>query len=206
MDVAGRHRVEDMSMTAKGSTRRRAILEVARREIVDHGIDGLVLRRVADEADVALGNLQYYFPTRSALVEAVVRTEAAADLDIIADATTAGADPATSLRRIVTDLLRRWMGEPRAVYLSAGSVALHDAALAAVLDEVWSAFYDAITAVIGALDPSADPTEVRARSVTITALVDGASLQRPRVFDIDADGFVDRIATLAVEIAARSAA
>ena len=59
----------------KGELRRAEILAAARQLLVDDGYDRFVLREIANRVGVMLGNLQYYYPTRDDLLEAVVRAE-----------------------------------------------------------------------------------------------------------------------------------
>lgn len=54
------------------------ILAAGRRVFVRDGHAGLSLRKVADEAGVAVGNVSYYFESKRALIESVLR-EALAD-------------------------------------------------------------------------------------------------------------------------------
>lgn len=54
------------------------ILGAGRRVFLRDGHAGLSLRKVADEADVAVGNVSYYFRTKRTLIEAVL-SEALAD-------------------------------------------------------------------------------------------------------------------------------
>ncbi|MFN3960801.1 MAG: TetR/AcrR family transcriptional regulator [Parvularculaceae bacterium] len=54
------------------------ILAAGRRVFVRDGHAGLSLRKVAEEANVAVGNVSYYFETKRALIEAVL-SEALAD-------------------------------------------------------------------------------------------------------------------------------
>ncbi|MDZ7628817.1 MAG: helix-turn-helix domain-containing protein [Parvularculaceae bacterium] len=54
------------------------ILAAGHRVFIRDGHAGLSLRKVADEADVAVGNVSYYFETKRALIEAVL-CEALAD-------------------------------------------------------------------------------------------------------------------------------
>lgn len=180
--------------TSKGSATRDRVLAVARRALADEGAEGFVLRSVAESAGLALGNLQYYFPTRAALVEAVVLAESDEDLRVVDDAVGgATADAADALGPVVAALLDRWHGDAHRIYVSAGAMAMTEPSLAAVLDDVWRRFHDAIASVVRAIDPAAPDDEVRVRSVAVTALLDGSSLQRPASFGVDARAFRTRI-------------
>ncbi len=63
--------------SAKGGQTAAAILRAARDVFVREGHAGLSLRKVAEEADVAVGNLNYYFATKRELLEAMLREELA---------------------------------------------------------------------------------------------------------------------------------
>lgn len=54
-------------------TREERLLTIAARRFAEHGLDGVRLDEIADEADVARGTLYSHFPTKEALVEAIVR-------------------------------------------------------------------------------------------------------------------------------------
>lgn len=155
-----------------------------------------MLRSVADAAGVALGNLQYYFPTRASLVEAVVFAEADEDLRVIEDAVTSLGgedDPAEALVATAATLLDRWHGDARGIYVSAGAMAMTEPSLASLLDEVWGRFHESIAMVVRSVDPDADEDEVNLRSLAVTALLDGSSLQRPGPLGVDERVFRARI-------------
>ncbi len=54
------------------------ILKAAHKVFTKNGHGGLSLRKVADEAGIAVGNLTYHFPTKHSLIDAMMR-EALAD-------------------------------------------------------------------------------------------------------------------------------
>lgn len=51
-------------LTQKGLRTRAAILDSAERQFAERGFDGVSLRQIMDEAQVQMGQLQYYFPTK----------------------------------------------------------------------------------------------------------------------------------------------
>ena len=60
-------------LSTKGASTFAAILAAARKVFERDGHAGLSLRKVASEAGIAVGNVNYYFPAREALVEAMLR-------------------------------------------------------------------------------------------------------------------------------------
>lgn len=61
---------EDVAATQKGARRAAQILHAALEAIVETGYAGLTLDAVARRVGISKGNLQYYFPTRSDLLQA----------------------------------------------------------------------------------------------------------------------------------------
>ena len=53
------------------SARRESILSAARRAVEQEGLDGVTMKGLADELDLAVGTLYTYFPSKSALVAAM---------------------------------------------------------------------------------------------------------------------------------------
>jgi len=51
---------------------RRRLIEAGRTLIAEHGVSGLRIQDITEQADIALGSFYNYFPTKEELVEAVV--------------------------------------------------------------------------------------------------------------------------------------
>lgn len=58
------------------SDKRERLVDAAMEEIYRHGYSGVTLARVAERADVPLGNVYYYFKTKESLGEAVLDSRA----------------------------------------------------------------------------------------------------------------------------------
>ena len=57
---------------SQGIQKRRRLVEAARRMIYHQGVERTTLAAVATEADVAVGNIFYYFKTKDELVDAII--------------------------------------------------------------------------------------------------------------------------------------
>jgi AcrR family transcriptional regulator len=57
---------------AQGAQKRQRLVEGARRMIYHQGVERTTLADVATEADVAVGNIFYYFKTKDELVDAII--------------------------------------------------------------------------------------------------------------------------------------
>lgn len=86
-----------------------AILAAARALFAERGFRGTKLSDISREANVGLGNIYSYFPSKTHLLYAVYRPWFMARLDIIAREAAAEADPH---RRLTTILLGLWQDTP----------------------------------------------------------------------------------------------
>ena len=59
----------------KGQARLEEVLDAAEEVLKRHGVEGLSVRAVAQQVGISVGNLQYYLPTRAALLDAVARLQ-----------------------------------------------------------------------------------------------------------------------------------
>lgn len=155
------------------------------------------MRTVAAGAEVKLGNLQYYFPTRDALLEALVREEAETDLADLKHLADTAATPSDRLTAAVRLLAAKWRGESGRVLGLMTFLAQHQPDFRRIYREVYEGFYDALTAVIEQVRPELDRGECRRRARLITALTDGAALQVSRG---SSTTFLDDVAAQALKI------
>ena len=63
---------KENKLGTKGQLRKAKVMSVAGSILINEGVDNLILRKVATVADIKLGHLQYYFPTRDDLLEALI--------------------------------------------------------------------------------------------------------------------------------------
>ena len=188
----------DPPRSRKGAATRGRILETARRMLIADGYDGVVMRNVAGAADMTLGNLQHYFPTREALLAAVVSAEAESDLADIRRLRERADDPQTLLRTTVQTLIRKWRGESGKVTSLLGFLAQHLPVFRDMYRDVYEAFYRELALTIAALDDGVGEREALRRARLVTALLDGASQQVNRG---ESGRFLDQVADEALRIA-----
>jgi AcrR family transcriptional regulator len=189
---------QDPPRSRKGAATRARILETARHMLVTQGYDGVVMRNVAAAADMTLGNLQHYFPTREALLAAVVRAEAESDLDDIRRLRDRGEQPETLVRATVQALIRKWRGESGKVTALLGFLAQHQPVFREMYRDVYEAFYRELALTIAGLDAGIGEREALRRARLVTALLDGASQQVNRG---ESARFLEQVADEAVRIA-----
>ncbi|MFJ8015669.1 TetR/AcrR family transcriptional regulator [Streptomyces sp. NPDC096339] len=162
--------------TPKGRQRRTALLDAAERILTSSGGAELTMRTVADEAGVRLGHLQYYFPTRTDLLAALLDRILATSLERVAGLTsTAGADlPA------VLDALLAEQQDPAMMRLftEVWAMAAHDAAAAEAVRGFYAAYAAHVAEFVIGRSPGLAPGAARARADVFVMLMEGSSLFR----------------------------
>ena len=161
----------------KGSRTRRTIEEEARKTLICEGYTGLTLRGLAGRLGMALGNLQYYFPSKDDLVEAVITRETETALAPFKDLSFDSQSPDQVIQSAVTTLLERHASNAGKLYTIAEHLALHSPRFADLKKNGYSYVFDAVNSLLPELTPGLT-AEQRARLARILiALIDGASLQ-----------------------------
>lgn len=161
----------------KGEARQAEVLAMARRVLVEDGYDRFSLREIAARVGVTLGNLQYYFPARDDLLEAVLRSELARDQAELATVAARARSPRDALAAVVRHLIEEWTREGRRVYVVLSLLALHQPRFAAFHREVYARFYEALVPLLRDLRPEAERAELLRLARILTILLDGAVLQ-----------------------------
>jgi AcrR family transcriptional regulator len=160
----------------KGQARREQVLRTARRRLVEGGLDRFTLREVAVEADMTLGNLQYYFTTRDDLLEALVRSEFEGNLASVRGA--AGHDdPLRTLVVLAGTLVAGWAGKSGRIYATLALLAFHDKRFERIYRSLYKSFYRELGQVLAEIDADASARKLEERARLITALLDGTAQQ-----------------------------
>lgn len=185
-----------------------AVIDVARTVLVEDGLDRFVMREIATRAGMRLGNLQYYFATRSDLLEAVIRAEFDRDVaavravaqDRVTDSSKADDDFAS----LSEALLRNWLTNGGAsVFATLSLLSYHDDRFRRLNREIYETFYAELSAVIRRVDASIAESEVLARARLITAVIDGVAVQTHAAVDDEAtrNDLLERADALVIAIA-----
>ena len=175
MPKQNQNKPETKKLTSKGTNTRDRILETARQRLIAGGYDELVLREVAEQLEIKLGNLQYYFKTKEVLTLEVLEEEAKKDLDVIQRSQ--DTDPTQRFRNIVSDLVARWRGDSGVLFSILGTLALHNPSFKKLHQQIYQSFYKALSEPVRELNADIDEEQLTTKVRLITALIDGSPMQ-----------------------------
>ncbi|MEO1014142.1 MAG: TetR family transcriptional regulator [Pseudomonadota bacterium] len=162
--------------SAKGARTIHAILRAAEEVFTEYGHAGLSLRQVAARSGVTVGNLNYYFPSKRALLDAMLRESLADYVDAHIDQVF-GEDisPMEALQKVVAFYMRTARGRHRLYFQIWGFAASDDDARLLVAD-LYRSVGRFIRALIAAANPALTDDEARRAVITIFSLEEGMKL------------------------------
>ncbi|MEZ5320920.1 MAG: TetR family transcriptional regulator [Microthrixaceae bacterium] len=140
-----------MTLTKPQQDRRERMLHVATRLAVEGGFDAVQMRAVANEAEVALGTLYRYFPSKEHLLVSALRQQIQALEQRLAVRPAVGGDEAARVIDVLTRANRALQRQHRFAVAVIRSLAAGDETVAPVVREVRDLMGGIIVA---AIDPS----------------------------------------------------
>jgi AcrR family transcriptional regulator len=193
--------------TSKGLQRREQILAVARNLLIEEGYDRFVLRDIAAQCGMTIGNLQYYFRTRELLLEATARTALFDDLKTLDAISADGRQGKAQLRELTSVMLQKWLGGNGKIYAAASFLSHSQPVFRSMLGELYGQFYEHLIALLKKLQPRAHRQTLLDKARLITALLDGAVIQlRTRAVPTTSGArarFVENVCAQVVSIGSR---
>ncbi|GAA3443459.1 TetR/AcrR family transcriptional regulator [Planomonospora venezuelensis] len=187
--------------TAKGGDRREKLLDVTEDILVTRGNAELSLRAVAAGAGVRLGHLQYYFPSRADLINAVLARVLERSLRQVSEITgpEAEGDPVRrhdpvrpvqdpveeddrpirdSVRPVRVLLMQHQDGRLVRLFTEIWAMAAHDEGVATAVRAFYRDYTGHVAEFVHRLAPGLPRQACRARAETFVMLVEGAALFR----------------------------
>lgn len=169
---------ENSGLRAQGLRTRNAIVRVARKQLLESGSLEFSLRAVAHRADISISNLQYYFPTKLAVLRAVVEPLVGAFLDELQRAIDSSASPRATLRALIERGVRDAKSVERsALWWHFVSIAAIDPECSQLLDEWYETVTRGIAQLIRAAAPECKTADSLHRATLLIAMADGLGYQ-----------------------------
>jgi AcrR family transcriptional regulator len=161
---------------AKGAERIAEVLAAAEALLGRRGVEGMSLRAVADEVGISVGNLQYYFPTRAALLDAVFEHQAGMFNEEFA----AIVIPTDEPRAQFESLVDYWLGVQhtlgQSLFWHLWAISPHDETARKIMDRIYRATATQMSGWLREIHPALSRGEAVRRAAAITTLIEGSGL------------------------------
>ncbi|GAB2860527.1 hypothetical protein GCM10027277_31430 [Pseudoduganella ginsengisoli] len=191
-------RGKESNTTTKGYERSAAIMEAAYAILATEGYAGLSMRSIAQRVGVSLSNVQHYYPSRDALIEALLEltfTTYQADMDRIV----AGMEsPQLRFAGVIDYFLETLRDQMQSgLFFEVAALANRHAVAASIFDTMLTRARKNLRRLIRDIDPAMAPAQCDLRAALIVSQLIGGM-----VFIADTRPKHDELAGLQQEMAA----
>jgi AcrR family transcriptional regulator len=150
------------------------VLDSAEKVLLHHGYAGFSTRRVAQEANIALGNLTYHFPTKAELVRALIDRLMSKYLEYSEDFLRT---PGKGIEALVRWLLEEAPDdESMRLFREIWAMALHDDIVRQSIDDFYDRMIEQVTDTLIAAHPAADPRAISDLVHFVAVISEGSSV------------------------------
>lgn len=171
------------STTEKGYERARDILQAAREIFAAEGYSGLSMRRVAAQVGMSLSNVQHYYGSKEALVEAVL-LDSLDQFQQKIDSITAAMSGASRVEQFLStvDMFLEELGAPliRGMFFEFWALATRNTFASSLMERMQARERKAIFNLIRGMSPAITDQEYMVRAALIVAQIEGLMLFRVR--------------------------
>lgn len=158
---------------SKGKNRINDILDAAHELLINEGYHNFSMRKVADAAGIKLGNLQYYFPSKSILVSAMLDKAIQVYLDEFDEIRTHG-DPEEQfqslIKHVINDLTRR---ETTSFFPELWSLCNHEEEMTVHMDQMYAKYRSTLADIITEMNSALSPKQAEKLALFISASIEG---------------------------------
>ncbi|WP_179957798.1 TetR/AcrR family transcriptional regulator [Exilibacterium tricleocarpae] len=177
---------------SKGEARRALILAAARKSLLADGYANVSVRMIASSLGISVGNLQYYFPTKDSLIQAVIADETERPIELLSEINWRHESAEQCIAEAVASILQYYASEAGQFYAIAEFLAMNDPSYSELKAQGYAYVRGYVRQVIDIVAPHLDTGRQDNLAQVLVALIDGASLQvqlakyGDKGFDIDA--------------------
>lgn len=176
--------------TAKGQARIAQILQAARQLFIDGGYSQMTMRQVADLVGISLSNVQHYFPSREALLRALLES-----------VMNSYDPPLETIRKQISDPRQRLIAvlryfiadvkqaETERLFVEIWSLATREPVAREIFDMMYGHHRQTLAGLIAEANPALPAATVQLRAALVAMQIEGLMLliseSKPRHAELD---------------------
>ncbi len=178
MSVPNKTRGIPRLRSTKGETTAQEILLAAETVLVETGYHNFSLRKVASSAGHTLGSLQYYYPTKAALLSAMLDNCISRYVEMFEEIRKkAGTDPEEQFIALVRWIVHDLKSEHTTRFFpEVWSLSNHDEHAANFMDAMYGRYRDVLIEVIALINPKLSKPQMRRVALFVSASLEGHTI------------------------------
>lgn len=171
-----KHSTSTHSGYSKGEKRQLAILNSAENILLKLGYDKLSMRKVANDAGISVGNLQYYFSSKEDLVAAMLNN-VIQDYLIAFEEIRHHGEPKQQLRELITEIFLDLNNERTTFFFpELWSLANHEKSMVPFMDEMYDKYRMVLANIIKEINPTLTDIQTKRLSLFISSSIEGHTI------------------------------
>jgi AcrR family transcriptional regulator len=160
----------------KGKQSATGILDAASKLLIDAGYSSFSLRKVADSAGISLGNLQYYFPNKDSLIEAMLDKTIQVYLDDFEEIRHHG-DAREQLTTMVQHVVADLSSKTTTIFFpELWSLSNHDKKITKHMDKMYSKYRQYYEEIIADINPKLSEAQIKRLALFFSASLEGHTM------------------------------
>lgn len=160
----------------KGERRIKIILEAAEQLLIDSGYHNFSMRKVATKAGVSVGNLQYYFPSKDNLLEALLDHVIQNYLDAF-EQFRGQHTPKEQFIKIIKAVVKDLKTKHTTVFFpELWSMANHEKHVSKIMDNMYGKYRAMVAEIIKDINPTLTDLQAHRLSLFITSSLEGHTI------------------------------
>jgi len=182
-------KIQKNGVYQKGKTRINDILDAAFGLLVDSGYHNFSMRKVAEAAGIKLGNLQYYFPSKAMLVNAMLDRTIQVYLDDFDEIRTHGnarEQFVELIQHVTNDLTKK---QTTQFFPELWSLSNHEKDITGFMDQMYAKYRKILGDVIADVNPKLNAKQVERLALFISASIEGHTVfighNKPWTHEVD---------------------
>lgn len=162
----------------KGQETVAKILRAAEKILIEEGYRSLSFRKIAAEAGITAGNLQYYFPSKDELIKTLLDTIIELYIDFIETRRhTAGSNPDEQFADVVEHLIQDLnLKKTTHFFPELWALANHDDHVAEMLEGMYQRYRAVMQEIIEQMNPALSKPQARKLALFITSSIEGHTM------------------------------
>ena len=164
--------------SGKGQHTSLAILLAAEALLVDEGYHNFSMRKVANRAELTLGNLQYYFPSKDSLIKAMLDHTIQRYLDMFEQIREeAGSDPEEQFSAVIASIFRDLNTKyTTGFFPEVWSLANHEDHAAEFLDAMYGRYRMVLIDIMALINPQLSAPQLQRLAIFTSASMEGHTI------------------------------
>ncbi|MEM8660351.1 MAG: TetR/AcrR family transcriptional regulator [Pseudomonadota bacterium] len=161
----------------KSEQSRERIIDAAIEQLIEEGYKSLTFRKIANRAEVSIGNLQHHFETKQKLIGHMLDVVIGGYIDEFGQMIQSTQSPQEQLRSVINTVVQDLTTRETTMFFpELWSMANHDPDVDELMTQMYERYMAVYHDIIARINPSLTPVQIERAALFIAATVEGHTI------------------------------